>query len=67
MKEFKTHQSSMLRDERHQQFVALPGVGGVWENVLCGRSFIHYMSVKSIHRPTFFAQTWHSYMRRVRS
>ena len=30
MKEFKTHQSSMLRDGCHPQFVALPGVGGVW-------------------------------------
>lgn len=30
MKEFKTHQSSMLRDGCHPRFVALPGVGGVW-------------------------------------
>ncbi len=30
MKEFKTHQSSMIRDGCHPQFVALPGVGGVW-------------------------------------
>lgn len=52
MKEFKTHQSSMLRDGCHPQFVALPGVGGVWENVSFSRSFISHMSVKSIHPPT---------------
>ena len=45
MKEFKTHQSSMLRDGCHPQFVALPGVGGVW-----GKCFVQPLTYLSYER-----------------
>lgn len=50
MKEFKTHQSSMLRDGRHPRFVALPGVGGVWGKF---RAAAHLSLIRALRAYTF--------------
>lgn len=56
MKEFKTHQSSMLRDGCHPQFVALPGVGGVWGKCFV-QPLIYLSDGRYEHTPSYIKGT----------